>query len=157
MLMKELIRSNPNTGKIVLCKVCKQQREHHAKGLCFNCYRKTIWKPKIIICKNCGKKREHKAKGMCASCHMKVFHYDAIKASNYRKYHNISLELYKKITKECAVCGFNQVVDLHHLDKNHKNSNENNLIGLCPNHHKMLHNERFSNEIKGILKKKGYL
>ena len=55
------------------------------------------------------------------------------------------------------ICNFNKVVDLHHLDENKKNSSENNLIGLCPNHHKMLHDFRYKEEILDLLKEKGYI
>jgi len=48
------------------------------------------------------------------------------------------------------------VVDLHHLDNNKKNSSESNLVGLCPNHHKMLHEFRYAKEIITLLKEKGY-
>lgn len=54
------------------------------------------------------------------------------------------------------VCGFAKMVDLHHLDHNRKNNSETNMIGLCSNHHKMLHDHRYSQEIVDELKKKGY-
>jgi len=128
--------------------------EHHAKGLCDHCY-KHQWAPtKIITCKHCGKQKIHHAFGLCKNCHLKIHHYDKVKAFNYRKWHNLSIESYRKVTKSCAACGFDKVVDLHHLDGNHKNSSESNLIGLCPNHHKMWHIEKFRAEIEALLKQK---
>ena len=41
--------------------------------------------------------------------------------------------------KECIVCGENKIVEVHHLDENNKNNSPNNLIPLCPTHHKYLH------------------
>lgn len=134
-----------------ICKVCKKEKEYHAKDLCHTCYRKHAWKRKKIICKNCGKERYHQAFGFCGGCHTKLYHYDKTKAYNYRKWHNISLDLYRKITKKCLVCNFDKVVDLHHLDGNHDNNAEDNLIGLCPNHHKMLHNSKYRAEIKQMI------
>ncbi|MCK4589953.1 MAG: hypothetical protein KAT77_05915 [Nanoarchaeota archaeon] len=134
--------------KIIICKICKKEKEHHAKDACLLCYKKKLWKPKKIICKNCGKEKYHKAFGLCELCHSKLHHYDKIKAHNYKKWHNISLDLYRQITQKCLVCNFDKVVDLHHLDENHDNNSEDNLIGLCPNHHRMLHNSKYSVEIK---------
>lgn len=145
---------NPNQGRIVICKVCKKETEHHAKEMCVNCYRKYAWKRTKIICKNCGKERYHKAFGLCSTCHVKLHHYDKTKAYNYRKWHNISLELYRKLTNKCLLCGFDSIVELHHLDGDHKNNSESNLIGLCPNHHKMLHNIAYKDEIKEEIEKK---
>ncbi|PIZ82634.1 hypothetical protein COX97_03825, partial [Candidatus Pacearchaeota archaeon CG_4_10_14_0_2_um_filter_05_32_18] len=62
----------------------------------------------------------------------------------------------KKITSSCVACGFDKVVDLHHLDENNKNNSPNNLIGLCPNHHKMLHDFRYREEMLNILREKGH-
>lgn len=137
------------------CKNCGKIKDHHSKGMCFNCYRKLLWKPKPIVCKHCKKERPHQAFGLCRSCHPKLTRYEKIKEFNYVKYHNIPLELYKEITKACMVCGFDKIINLHHLDHNRKNNTKNNLIGLCPNHHKMIHDYRFSQEIVGILMKKG--
>lgn len=143
-----------NMRKIKKCQNCNEVSEIHAKKLCFKCYRKQ-WKPPSCICKHCGRKRPHQAKGMCASCFSKVYHYDNIKNSNYRRYHNIPIELYKKVTKKCIICGFDKIVDLHHLDHNKNNKSKSNLIGLCPNHHKLLHDYRFSEEVAKELKEKG--
>ncbi len=85
-----------------------------------------------------------------------MFHLEKTKSLNYKKYHNISLELYRKLTKKCMVCGFDKVVELHHLDENKENSSEQNLIGLCPNHHKMLHDFRFRKEMRRLLEERGY-
>jgi hypothetical protein len=96
------------------------------------------------------------AKGLCAGCYNSVFHIDKVKEANYRKSHEISLELYKKITEKCKACGFDKIVDLHHLNKDKKDNSEENMIGLCPNCHKMLHDRRFNGEIVKILKEKGF-
>ena len=62
-----------------------------------------------------------------------------------RKYCNslsITLQQYKEITKECKVCGFKELVDLHHIDMDRDNNNFSNLIGLCPNHHLLIHRKK---------------
>ena len=96
------------------------------------------------------------AKGLCAGCYNFVFKSDNIKAYQYKKRHDLDLETYRKITKACDICGFEKIVDLHHLDENKNNNSEGNLIGLCPNHHKMLHDFRHRKEIRDKLREKGF-
>lgn len=141
---------------LIICAKCGEKKEHQAKGLCFNCYRKYSWKPKKIICERCKREMPMKAKGLCGGCYNFVFHLDSAKERNYQKYHNISAEFYKEITKSCAICGFDKVVDLHHLDENRKNNSRDNLVGLCPNHHKMFHDFRYRKEIQEKLRENGF-
>lgn len=35
----------------------------------------------------------------------------------------------------CEICNYAEVLDVHHIDENHSNSEINNLIVLCPNCH----------------------
>ncbi len=141
---------------IIICKKCEKETELHAKGHCHSCYKKYLWKRKIIICKSCGRKREHRGFGLCAGCHSRLHHYDKVKEYNARKYHGISLEKLRSLTKKCVSCGFDKLVEIHHLDGDHNNTSNSNLIGLCPNCHKMIHNYNFYKEIKKNLKEKGY-
>lgn len=138
--------------KIITCRECGNELPHCAKGLCHNCYRR-VGTP-LIRCSVCKKEKPSHAKGMCNSCYMKALYYDNIKASNIKRYHNISLDEWKNVTKECLICGFDKIVELHHLDKNRENDHRDNLIGLCPNHHKMLHCEKYKEEIIKEIKKK---
>lgn len=136
------------------CSNCGKECIKHAKGMCTTCYKKLSWKPKLQNCPKCNRQRPMHAKGLCAGCYNTTYHLENAKDHNYRKYHNIEPEAYRKITKSCLICGFDKVVDLHHLDKNHKNNSESNLIGLCPNHHKMLHNLKWKDEILAQIKEK---
>jgi len=128
------------------CDNCGKDCIKHAKGMCTTCYKKLAWRPKLRECERCKRMLPHHAKGHCAGCYNYVFHLERTKAGQYKKHHNIELETYKKITKSCLICGFDKVVDLHHLDENKKNNSESNLAGLCPNHHKMLHDFKWRKE-----------
>lgn len=143
-----------------VCISCKREKETAAsgktKGICYNCYRKLFWSPKRVVCKRCGRERPHHSKGLCAGCYNSVFQIEHVKELNAQYYHNISSDLYKQLTKKCIICGFDKVVDLHHLDNNHSNNAENNLIGVCPNHHKMLHHRAHRMELFEVLKEKGF-
>ena len=46
---------------------------------------------------------------------------------------------FKHHPKKCCICEFDHIVEVHHMDCNRENNNPNNLIPLCPNHHKMFH------------------
>lgn len=136
-----------------MCNKCGEFRQAYNQEICNWCYRKHFWKPKLIECKRCKKMKKHQAKGYCPGCYNYVFHLDKTKAGQYRKDHNIDIETYKRITSECLICGFDKVVDLHHLDENKKNNSESNLVGLCPNHHKMLHDFKWRKETLDELNK----
>jgi len=111
----------------IKCKVCRKILPHRARGMCNNCYKREG--TPLVRCERCGEIKHHKAKRMCSNCFGKTFHYDRIKAGNYKKYHQISLEDYKEVTRSCIVCGFDKIVDLHHIDNDHNNPSKSNLIG----------------------------
>jgi len=57
-----------------------------------------------------------------------------------RRY-EIDLERYPPVNfqvKICALCSF-AWSDVHHRDHEHRNDDEDNLVNLCPNHHRMVH------------------
>ena len=137
----------------MICKNCGKEVIPHAKGMCTTCYKRLVWKPKLRECKRCKRMLIHHAKGLCPGCYSSTINLENVKAYNYKKWHNISIELYRKITNKCIICGFDNVVELHHLDKNKQNNSENNLIGLCPNHHKMIHRAKFRKEVVTELNK----
>lgn len=156
-----MYKPNNELGLSVQCLNCEKQSKSIRikgahKGYCHTCYKKLFWKPKLIICKRCKREMIHQAHGLCMGCYNSVYHIEVIKASNTKRYHNISHELYKQVTKECVLCGFNKIVDLHHIDLNHDNNSADNLTGLCPNHHKMIHHRDYRKEVFSLLKEKGF-
>lgn len=46
---------------------------------------------------------------------------------------------FKHHEKSCVVCSESNIVEVHHLDGNHENNVPENLIPLCPTHHKYWH------------------
>lgn len=141
---------------IKICLNCKTKKEHHAKGLCYTCYKKLNYKPKIKTCRRCKRKITIHAKGLCAGCYNLTFHLDKSRAYNQRIRNKIDLKTFQKTTEKCVICEFSQIVDIHHIDLNKNNNSPGNLIGLCPNHHRMIHNHNFRPEIFATLKQKGY-
>lgn len=148
-------------GKPGVCSLCHKEKPYlfasgASQGACKRCYRKFVWTPKLIECKRCNRMKKHHALGFCPGCYNSIFHIENVRGHNARRYHGIDPEIYKRITQSCVSCDFNKIVDLHHLDHNRENRSENNLIGLCPNCHKMLHSKKYQSEIFTILKQKGY-
>ena len=52
-----------------------------------------------------------------------------------KKLKNFIISLYDK----CESCGYNEVLDLHHIDENHHNNAPENHGVLCPNCHAKIH------------------
>lgn len=107
------------------------------------------------ICNCCGKqfvfegrlktKAYERAKFCSRSC-----------ANNRQVWWNDNISHYRTIAfkhwkEECAICGFNKIVAVHHIDENKVNNNPRNLIPLCPNHHEMVHS-KWHNEVVPTIK-----
>jgi hypothetical protein len=43
--------------------------------------------------------------------------------------------------KKCCICGFEHIVEVHHMDCDKNNNSPENLIPLCSNHHRMFHSK----------------
>ena len=54
--------------------------------------------------------------------------------------------------EKCAICGFDKIVAVHHIDENKKNNSQENLIPLCPNHHEMVHS-KWRSEVQPFIDK----
>jgi len=54
-------------------------------------------------------------------------------------YTTIAERYYKR---QCAVCGIDDILDVHHIDEDRENCHPSNLIFLCPNDHYRLHRNK---------------
>ena len=93
-----------------------------------------------MICKICGKEFEKKTWNQ---------KYCSDKCSEENKRKNY---LDKEITP-CRICGFNKITQTHHIIKkqDYGSNEENNLIQLCPNHHKMADSTKYGKEMLKII------
>lgn len=127
-----------------------------------------LWGPKlnhIKICEVCGKsfswtgrqntKSYEKARFCSRVCsNNRQVSWDAKiqsgKASGkHIEYRKIAFKLHGE---KCVVCGFDKVLEVHHIDHNRSNNKKENLVPLCPNHHRMIHNSKYSKELIGVIK-----
>lgn len=139
-----------------ICPECKKESFYFTAGICHNCWRRNHWNREKKICSRCRRLIPIKGKGMCGGCYNTTFYLDYTKAKNQMKLYGLDYEIYKKITERCVLCGFDKFVALHHLDQDKSNNTLNNLIGLCPNHHQMLHTLKYREEIFQALREKGF-
>lgn len=138
------------------CDVCGKKHMHLMKLVCYNCYKRVVWKRKIKECPRCKRQKPIHARGFCRGCYMSLFHIEKVKQENIKKMYGIDYETYKQITKCCVVCGFDKKVSLHHIDKDRTHNSQDNFVGLCPNHHTMIHDRKYQDEVIAILREKGY-
>lgn len=114
------------------------------------------WKMITKICPVCGKTFEtqegHKREKITCShsCSNTFF---AKKRNLPEKYKSYRTMCFKNWEKKCLICGFDCVVEVHHLNHNHSDNRLENLIPLCPNHHQMLHTKKYSDMVKNEISK----
>ena len=60
---------------------------------------------------------------------------------------------FKYYEKKCIICGFDCTVDVHHIDENSKNNSPENLVPICPNHHRMSTMNKYKEFIKEEINK----
>lgn len=65
---------------------------------------------------------------------------------------------YKKVCfyyhgRQCVVCDHDDVIEVHHLDNDRSNENIDNLIPVCPTHHRILHFGKTKDEIMDVVMK----
>ena len=139
---------------VASCKRCGKVKKIRAFGLCSHCYGYYGDSAHLKECPICKKMKPTHAKGICHNCYLKKYKYHFIKSNNIRKWHNgLSYDIWLSVTKKCIICGFDKCVDLHHMDRNKNNKSPENLVGLCPNHHKMVHTDLYHEEITKLVRK----
>lgn len=78
----------------------------------------------------------------------------------YRKKRNLqiigsdySLICFKHWPRQCAICGWDLCLEVHHIDRNRRNNAVTNLIPLCPNHHSMSEKKQYRATIDELVSK----
>lgn len=152
------------------CKHCKQefdykgsQRANHSRW-CDKNPKRNDWDKHKQVDRNFGKYKDFSVS--CHNCQngftvqereklfpQKERYFCTIQCANATggkaKREKYGLVQYTSIAKQhydekCIVCGFDEVVDVHHIDENRQNNDPKNLVFLCPNHHALLHRKQAS-------------
>lgn len=121
-------------------------------------------KTHVKTCEKCG--NEYEIKGRIRTKKIKNSRFCSISCANYRgsglewekthssrKLSNYRTICFSKWEMSCAICGFDKVVSVHHIDENHNNNDIKNLIPLCPNHHHMAHSKQWGDDTKLLIEK----
>ena len=105
----------------------------------------TIYQEIIKICPICNKKfntkvGSSKEKTVCSRACANTYFRSGINNPNYKgkDYRKLCFNNYDK---KCAICNEVNILDVHHIDGNHNNNSINNLIPLCPTHHRYIHSK----------------
>lgn len=130
-------------------------------------YRESTYKTITKICPVCQKpfttKENHsREKTVCSHGCSNVHFRSGTNNGNYKNGHSgergYRVTCFNHYDKKCAICDWDLVVDVHHIDGSHKNKDPKNLIPLCPNHHKLTlmkkHKEDINKQIKEIVDEK---
>ena len=140
---------------VKVCQICKGNIIL-AKGKCRRCYQKEYMKEyqqRSYVKKKMKEYMKEYQQRPYVKKKMKEYMKEYIKTDKWReisrnnmrmwrakKYFNMTLQEYENIIScGCSVCGFKEVIDLHHKDFDKTNNAPDNFIPLCPNHHKLIH------------------
>ena len=77
-----------------------------------------------------------------------------LKKNKEIKKRNNNYKIYKK--NKCFMCGYDKCknsLHVHHIDLNHENNDENNLITLCANCHGEIHSNKYKGDLIANRKK----
>ena len=140
------------------CQYCNQE---FLKGLLYIHEQHCYLNPKnLTICPVCDKpiknyKESKTCSHACANTyfrsgedHPNCKHRGNIYGERYVEYRQICFEHHEK---KCIVCGEENIVAVHHYDKNHDNISPENLIPLCPTHHCYWHSNTYKSLIEDIV------
>ncbi len=113
-------------------------------------------------CKKCSLFRVIFCRGLCGVCYASEryennkTHFRAInrryrdnnKARIIASGYNLSEREYLDIVKECFICGYDLIVDVHHIIPKSEGGEDyiQNYVGLCPNCHALVHKRKYSLE-----------
>jgi len=99
----------------------------------------------LKICPVCKKEFSTKDGGSaeCATCSISCANTYFRSGENHYNYtgNNYRTKCFSKHKKKCIICKEKLAVDVHHLDEDNSNNDINNLIPLCPTHHRYWHSK----------------
>lgn len=150
---------------ITVCALCNKEREREKKLV--NYYKKNNWqffcsktcqyKSRLtgnhIKCGVCSKdiyrrikQKSKSGKYFCSRSCATVFNNSLKVGSKHPNFKDGLTEAYRKkafsfYKTKCELCSYSikEVLQVHHIDKNRSNNKVENLVILCPTHHREIH------------------
>lgn len=107
-------------------------------------------------CKACGKPVKSDGETCSYGC-SNTFFRSGRNNPNWKEPEHRSLSVrhrgicFKSHERKCIICGYDRVIDVHHIDGDKKNNSPNNLVPLCRNHHAEIHTLEWGEETKRLL------
>lgn len=103
----------------------------------------------LIECPVCGIEFEQRRSRTCSKkcgADYKMLNGFKLKAVEATKYQTIA---FKSHERRCIVCGERKVLEVHHYNGNHDDDSPENLVPMCPTHHRYMHSKyRYQIETK---------
>jgi hypothetical protein len=121
----------------IICMVCGKLKQHHAKGLCANCYHQTDkWNNYFkIYHKSYRQTEKNKAYRKTYEHTPKRKTYGNI-ISFHENYRN---ELLKKVNNKCSKCSSDKELEIHHKKYVHGKEGLQYVVILCKKCHRAEH------------------
>lgn len=106
------------------------------------------------VCKTCGDEFTWNGR-LKTKAYQRAQYCSRSCANNRQLWWNENATHYKTIAlrhweHSCAICGFDKIVAIHHIDMQKSNNDPTNLIPLCPNHHEMVHS-KYHEEVQPLI------
>lgn len=128
-----------NTYKDI-CPHCHKEFSH----MCFSrhepkCYLNPI---NVKLCVICNKPVKNKKRQTCSHSCSNTFFRSGLKSKTRTTGRSSYIELcFRHHERKCIICEERLIVHVHHLDHNRDNNIPENLIPLCPTHHRYWHSK----------------
>ena len=120
-------------------------------------HRKIKWEKVNINCPVCGKEfitqpGHPREKKTCSYSCSNIFFRSGENNPNFKHGFSSWKKEYRQICfrhypYKCALCPWDKIVEVHHIDGNNSNNDIDNLIPLCANHHRLTECKQYKKEI----------
>ena len=142
IVMEKNIESNNKTrnGLTKICKVCGKEIDW-SKEFCSSSCRASELKSPLINrnCLYCGSNFYSKIKDTQKFCSLECYRNFTTGISKKETTEKLIQSIKNIYDNKCSLCGRDENLRIHHIDQNHENNIEENLILLCESCHRKIH------------------
>ncbi len=138
---------------LVVCNTCEKEFKRKPsqvkdKNYCsIKCNAKSLVKGSYTLCRTCGvsvwktpkEMKDSKTGNLFCSHSCSAKFSNTKRSNNIYTYRTVAFEAHGKICNICKYDKIPEVLQVHHIDRNRRNSSANNLQVLCPTCHSIEH------------------